>query len=253
MSPEQLVSLHPELYHMTDLRNWCGIRSDGLLSTSALLDAYGVEGATRHAIESCCRGNETHIVTKRNRQSAVNGAATGARDGGGAFISDQHIIQVPALRRALVDITMEQWLRLLNARVYFWAHRDRLARMLKFYSDKPHLLLTLDTKKLVEACGDRIELSHINSGFCNGAFRPIPRGRFTFVPLRDYQYSTRNKIAEVTVPGGIKDVLPMTVSVVALRPGRLDRMLYPPDRAAGSEHGGIGGARPGRARVAATA
>jgi len=47
----ELLQDCPTLYHMAERGSWPSIREHGLLSTSALLDLYGKQGAEREAIE----------------------------------------------------------------------------------------------------------------------------------------------------------------------------------------------------------
>jgi hypothetical protein len=49
--PDELAEKHPHLYHVTDPRNWDGIRTHGLLSTSRLLSLFEIPDADRLAIE----------------------------------------------------------------------------------------------------------------------------------------------------------------------------------------------------------
>jgi hypothetical protein len=48
---EELLSDCPSLYHMAEDGSWQSIRHRGLLSTTALLDLYGVTGVARVQIE----------------------------------------------------------------------------------------------------------------------------------------------------------------------------------------------------------
>jgi len=48
---EELISTFPRLYHMAHVNAWPGIKRHGLLSTSALLDLFGVRGSSRKALE----------------------------------------------------------------------------------------------------------------------------------------------------------------------------------------------------------
>jgi hypothetical protein len=48
----ELIAKFPRLYHVTDGRAWPSIRTQGLLSTSALLDLYGVQEPARSSFES---------------------------------------------------------------------------------------------------------------------------------------------------------------------------------------------------------
>ena len=55
MDPERLASRYPVLFHMAESGSWESIRECGLLSTSALLDLFEVEGGERITIESTRR------------------------------------------------------------------------------------------------------------------------------------------------------------------------------------------------------
>ncbi len=52
MDLERLTSRYPVLYHMAEDGSWESIRRVGLLSTSALLDRFEIEGEQRRKIES---------------------------------------------------------------------------------------------------------------------------------------------------------------------------------------------------------
>jgi hypothetical protein len=47
VTEEELVSIYPRLWHMAEDGSWPSIADNGLLSTSALLDLYGVSGKSR--------------------------------------------------------------------------------------------------------------------------------------------------------------------------------------------------------------
>ncbi len=49
---ERFAALYPSLYHMAESGSWPSIRERGLLSTTALLDLFEIDGATRTSIES---------------------------------------------------------------------------------------------------------------------------------------------------------------------------------------------------------
>ena len=131
-----------------------------------------------------------------------------------------------ALAACLSDITLEAWYRTLNARVFFWPTRDRLERMLKAYRREPQAIFEVDTRALLERHANNVELSHINSGYASGRYPPARRGGHTFKPLRDYAYSARNKIAEVTVPGSVPDIFEVARRVTLKAPGANDRALW---------------------------
>ncbi len=52
MDADPLGTRFPILYHMAEDESWASIRRIGLLSTSALLDRFGVEGERPYDIES---------------------------------------------------------------------------------------------------------------------------------------------------------------------------------------------------------
>ncbi len=219
MEPERLAELHPTLYHMADARNWTSIERHGLLSTSALLERYAVPAAERTVLEAAHRPATVPVTSAA----------------GPIFVRDQHPLDPVALAACLTDMSPEAWYRTLNARVFFWPTRDRLERMLKAYRREPQALFEVDTRALLERHAHKVELSHINSGYASGRYPPARRGRHTFVPLRDYAYSARNKIAEVTVPGSVPDIFAVTRHVTLKAPGADDRTLWQAEARAGAE------------------
>ena len=211
MTPERLASRHPVLFHMADARNWTSIERFGLLSTSSLLDRYELVGAGRAAIESSHRPGTV----------AIDDPALGP-----AYIRDQRPLNPDVLPTCLIDMTPADWLFALNARAFFWPTRDRLDRMLRAYLDREQAVFEVDTARFLARHADRVELSHINSGFAAAAYKPAPRGSMTFRPLAEYEYSARNEVAEVTVPGGVPDIFDLTIRVVGRRRKQPDRLIW---------------------------
>ena len=210
MKPAQLAELHPVLYHMADARNWASIQRYGLLSTSALLDQYGVSGTQRDALESARRPVTVPLVS----------------EGETVYVRDQHPLDPAALGACLVDLSPEAWYRLLNARVFFWPTRDRLTRMLKAYGRSEQAIFEVDTQGLLEHYAPKTELSHINSGYAGKRYPPARRGSQTFVPLPDYVHSARNQVAEVTILYAVPDIFSVTTRVVLEQPGQGSRVLW---------------------------
>src|ERR1044071_5448626 len=136
---------------MAHAEAWEGIRERGLLSTTALLDLFEIDGELRHKIESEHRPESVVI------EHPVHGRAV---------IRDQKPMSEGALRKCLVRISPRQWYELLNGRVFFWLSRERLARLLsaRAYRNAKHCVMTVDTGELIRHHLDRITLSPINSG-----------------------------------------------------------------------------------------
>jgi hypothetical protein len=177
---------YPRLWHMAEVENWALIQTQGLLSTSALLDLFGVMGSERQEIESAYRGEAVEI------EHPTLGKAT---------VRDQAPMHSDAVvARFLNDLTPAQWYRMLNSRVFFWLTEERLERLLGagLYRSRSHMVLELDTAAVLERHIEQVTLSPINSGaiFAGGTTR---RGRETFSRFGDYPWPRREKQKELVV------------------------------------------------------
>lgn len=201
MKEEDLLKNYPRLYHMAEEASWESVVEHGLLSTTDLLDLYEFEGEERRKLESERRPESVKI----------------SRDGlPTAVVRDQKPMTRSALEKCLTDgTTPEEWFETLNARVFFWLSKDRLQGLLgaRAYRDKPQTVITLDTASLVGAHRDVITLSPINSGAT--IYKPVPRGRSTFMSIADFPFDDRRKVkkkalkdavVELTVMGGVPDI-----------------------------------------------
>jgi hypothetical protein len=196
---KELLADCPTLYHMAQVGSWTSVETLGLLSTSALLDAYGVHGIKRTEIES------------QRRSSSI---ALGAPGRTRAVVRDQLPMDDKGLRRCLQDgLTPEAWYRLLNSKVFFWLTRDRLVRLLNAgaYRNQEHDVLELDSRALVQSYEKHIWFCPINSG-CTKPF-PTPRGNSTFQRIADYPYSDwrrrrrrGERVVELAVDYSVADV-----------------------------------------------
>jgi len=146
-----IASRWPRLFHLTDAGGWEAIREHGLLSTTALLDRFGITGPDRDAIESM----------RRPQSVQISHAAYGR-----AWIHDNKPVNAGALRRTLVGMSEEDWYRELSRRVFFWLTENRLDRHpnAQLNRDRRYDILVLDTAGLLGVYGDRIELAHLNTG-----------------------------------------------------------------------------------------
>jgi hypothetical protein len=197
LDPERLASRYPELFHMAESGSWESIRERGLLSTSALLDLFEVEGGERITIESTRR---PEIVRLEHPEHGV------------ALVRDNKPMQEKALEKCLYGMTPREWYELLNRRVYFWVERKRLLKLLgaRAYRDRPHLVLEVDTAKLLERHADRVTLSPINSG-ATFAMNPAFRGPDTFRRIVDHP--ERKLFVELAVDYAVLDVADFVLSV----------------------------------------
>lgn len=215
----ELLNDCPVLYHMAERGSWPSIQRHGLLSTSALLDLYGVKGEARSAIEATRRSTSVRITHKKH---------------GEAVVRDQLPMDDRGLVRCLEDgLTPPDWYRMLNERVFFWLTKARLLRLLSAgtYSSQSHDVLEIDAAGIVGAYRDRITLCAINSG-CTKPF-PHPRGVDTFRSIDDYPYEDWRKkrrrgerVVELSVLSGVPDVSKFVRRVVVMRKDAEEAIIF---------------------------
>ena len=206
MTVEEFCATYPRLYHMAEASMWPSIQQHGLLSTSALLDLYGIAGAERARIEHTRRAD---FIAVRHPEW------------GEVLIRDQKPMSDATLAPVLIDMTPAEWYALLNERVFFWVDEKRLAGLLGAYRHRDNLVLTLDTAVVMARHAARTTLSTINSGYSRRW--AVRRGRDTFQPLADYRIvqrvngrAVRRAVAECAVLGGVDNVLEALVSTRAV-------------------------------------
>jgi hypothetical protein len=157
---------------MAEDGSWEGIRRLGLLSTSALLDRFEVQGERRRRIESA----------RRLKIEAVKHLVHGR-----ALIRDNKPMRKTVLGRCLTGMTPREWYETINRRVFFWVDRRRPLKLLctRAYRARPHLVLELDTAGLLLRYENDVTLSAINSG-ATFPMDPAPRGPGTFRSIGDH-------------------------------------------------------------------
>ena len=218
IAPERIIEYYPRLYHMAEAGTWDSIGTHGLLSTSALLDLFGIKGAKRRVIESEHRPESIEISHLRY---------------GTAMVRDQKPMREGALLSCLDDVSPQQWYKILNQRVFFWLTRERLLGLLsaRAYRGRAHCVITVDTAGLLERYIDKVTLSPINSG--STLYRPQPRGRDTFLPIHRYSFEARrrkrgikNAIAELAVDYAVPDITDFTIRVDEMIGPKIIQTLY---------------------------
>jgi hypothetical protein len=206
MRVEDLLKHFPYLYHMAEADTWSSIQQHGLLSTTALLDKFAIEGDQRLRIES----------HHRPKCITISHLSLGA-----AVIRDQKPMNDAALRKCLQGMATQEWYETLNRKVFFWLNWERLRRLLsaRAYRKRRHAVLTLDTSRMVQRHRSRITLSPINSGAT--LFKPQPRGLQTFLPIENYAFEKWVKkrgdrghaLVELAVDYGVTDIRDIVVRV----------------------------------------
>ena len=230
MTEAEFVAAYPRLWHMAEDGSWPAIQAQGLLSTAALLDLYGVAGAERDAL------------LRRRRPESVVLARPGLP---GATVRDQKPLSDAALARCLdPGLAPAEWYGVLNGMVFFWPSRRRLLRLVGAYPHRPQTIITLRTASLVAAHRDAVLLSPINSG--STIIKPQPRGRGTFLPMADYPLDAWRRrrgpadaVAELVVRHAVPDVAAHVVAVHRLAGGTATALWREP--AGGDAHPGDDG------------
>jgi hypothetical protein len=216
MEPRDLIRYYPRLYHMAEDGTWDSIRERGLLSTASLLELFEIPEPQR-----------TLLLTQHRRESVELSHPVHGR----AVVRDQKPLSTSKLEQLLIDMTPSQWIELLNGFVFFWLDADRLSRLLnaRAYRNRPHVVLTLDTRGLVGAYAKEIRLSHLNSGatpYVRG-----PRGSATFKPISEFRHprSLRlppKNVVELAVPKAVPDILQYTLLVERWQASTLVEALF---------------------------
>jgi hypothetical protein len=222
MKLDRLLALYPRLYHMAQEGSWPAISRHGLMTTKQLVDASSLPANARSAITG----------QRRSKSLAIECDGLGA-----VVIRDQAPLREQFLADSLTDgMTEEQWLKVLNNRVFFWLHPGRLAELLnaRRYRNHAHDVIVVDTASLVAAHADRIRLSAINSGATLYPNAP-ERGPRTFMPIAEYPYEERRSrgvrgaIAELAVIDGVPDIVRHTVRVERRQQDETLGVLYHAD------------------------
>lgn len=209
---------YPRLYHMAEADVWPSVQKYGLLSTTALLDLFGVNGDQRRAIETEHRPESIPITHPKH---------------GTAIIRDQKPMRERTLHKCLRGITPQEWYKMLNGRVFLWVTAERVQTLLnaKAYLDREHTVITVETAPFLARYIGSIFLSRINSG--STLYNPRERGLQTFLSLNDYPFDERrrlrgpaNAVAEVAVDYGVPDLPDFTIRVEHRKGDRILEVLY---------------------------
>jgi hypothetical protein len=209
MTPEELAARHPRLYHVTEPGAWKSIKQKGLLSTTCLLDLFEVEKERRVILET--KRRPAAVVLEHPHHGRV-------------IVNDNLPLSEPALAKCLEGgLLPADWLRILNARVFFWASQEGLNRLLnaRHNRNRSREVIVVDTLSLAKAHAARIELCAINSGAT--LRKAARRGPGTFIPMLQYSFyewsklrGGRNQILEVTVQNYVKDIAQHTLEVLSV-------------------------------------
>lgn len=218
---DELIENYPHLYHMAWEGSWPLIRAEGLLTTRQLVDACDPDHDLRDAV--LARPRPLSVTLRHPTRGAVT-------------IRDQAPLRENILIEKLTDMTIPEWLDVLNGRVFFWLHPDKLSKLLGAtrYRKKAHDVLVVETASLLRNHSERVRLSPVNSGATLYPNAP-ERGSGTFLRVHEYPWTDRRRrglvdaIAELAVVDGVPDIADHVVRVERRREGELLEVLYEHD------------------------
>jgi hypothetical protein len=192
MTIDEFCALHPRLYHMATANSLPQIETYGLLSTERIL-----------ALLNIAEEDRVRLTTQRRAQmTPLNHPELGS-----FTLRDQKPMRDAALATCLDGMTIAEWYKTLNERVFMWASRERVDSLLsaRAYKKQDQLVLTIDPRSLLTAHFDAVSVSTINSGAT--LYTPVRRGTQTFIRLKDFPTGKgTRKIVEVTVDGGVPEM-----------------------------------------------
>lgn len=200
MDAQEFAIQYPTVYHMADEAAWPSIQKYGLLSTSAIVDLYRPEPSLRAAILSDAR---RRCIT------------LGSEELGVMTIRDQ--LPLKFLDACLDEgVARQDFLDALNGRVFFWLTMKRLRRLLNARANRNrrHLVLHIDTAKLLKSYSALAELAPYNTGSAHVPNVP-KRGPGVFLALDEYPFEEwrrkRGKsgepVIELTIPHAVPDIV----------------------------------------------
>lgn len=168
--------LPDRVFHLADAENWRSIQRRGLYSTIELIRQAGL-------LEHEARVFRDYRAERMRLPS-------------GALIRDQRPMPPSSLQKCLQEgLTPRDWYDLVNAKVFFWIDQDRLDRHVAACAGRSQMLITVDSRRLLERYGDAAFVTPFNVG--NARRRPAPRGMRSFVPWKAWMV-TRWKSEAIT-------------------------------------------------------
>lgn len=189
---------------MAEDGSWSNIQKYGLLSTTAILDKWCINGEDRKKLESELRPDIKEL------QHPVYGISK---------LRDQKAMNPGLLSMSLPqEISVGDWCEYINGKVFFWANWKNLKWMLsaQAYITRPHVVITVDSSKLIESYGDKISLSAMNSGSTfpgRGMSSPKKRNYDTFKRMNSFN---SRWVTEVAVDYSIPNITEYVSSVKRL-------------------------------------
>lgn len=189
VNPEQFLHRCPALWHVAPAGAWATIRETGLRTAAQLIAASDLEPDERRAMEETPRPDAVTLQ--------VDGAEVRLRDQAPLLKADLSAVLEPG-------ISVADWVQLLNRRVYLFADRTAMDKLLTKYIelDGAQEVISFSPRRLLDTAPFQIELAAQNTGALarrSGQYK----GRDTFLSI---SRSPDKRPAEVTIVDGLEDL-----------------------------------------------
>lgn len=199
MTLEDFLRRCPTLWHVGPPGSWDRVCRHGLRTAQQLIDAADIDAETRRRLTDEPR---RHSVELRIGDEAVV-----LRDQG-PLLARKDITPLLA-----PGMTVADWVRLLNRRVYLFAERPGRDTLTKKYAARhgSQEVITVDPMRLLALAGERVELTDQNTGAIARVGHPYKLWD-TFKPVDEFP---NRRPKEITVIGGVTPAeIPQVVSRV---------------------------------------
>ena len=213
MYTSDLAAVAPQLFHLTAGDAWESIQEHGLRSATWLVRARSLDEERATALLTAPR-------------EAVEVIGDPADPLGHATLRDQKPLTLSKLERLVEGITPENYIRLINDRVYFYMKAADVERVrgVRDAEGAPQLLLTLDSRRLLADYQGSVRVAKINTGATIGM--QGRRGPRTWLAIDKFP-GRATEVKEFTVLDGISDVTPYLVSAELWNAGEKVEVLHP--------------------------
>ncbi|BEP13406.1 hypothetical protein acdb102_17170 [Acidothermaceae bacterium B102] len=213
MYTSDLAAVAPQLFHLTAGDAWESIQEHGLRSATWLVRARSLD-----------EERATTLLTAPREAIEVIGDP--ADPLGHATLRDQKPLTLSKLERLVEGITPENYIRLINDRVYFYMKAADVERVrgVRDAEGQPQLLLTLDSRRLLADYQGSVRVAKINTGATIGM--QGRRGPRTWLAIDKFP-GRATEVKEFTVLDGISDVTPYLVSAELWNAGEKVEVLHP--------------------------
>jgi hypothetical protein len=213
MYTSDLAAVAPQLFHLTAGDAWESIQEHGLRSATWLVRARALDEERATALLTAPR-------------EAIEVIGDPADPLGHATLRDQKPLTLSKLERLVEGITPENYIRLINDRVYFYMKAADVERIrgVRDAEGAPQLLLTLDSRRLLADYQGSVRVAKINTGATIGM--QGRRGPRTWLAIDKFP-GRATEVKEFTVLDGISDVTPYLVSAELWNAGEKIEVLHP--------------------------